>query len=214
MKRKEMKALARLQIEGKIGPLFLVSFVGNIIASAGSGFPIVGVILSFILTSAISLGLIYIHFRVAADPSYRPRVGDLFNGFNNFWPFLKVMLLSSLFTFLWSLLFVVPGIVKALAYSQAPYIIAENPNMPAMEALRQSERMMKGRKTEYFVLNLSFIGWALLAIPTLGLLYIWLEPYMQMTMINFYSDLKSSQGYFDPFGTTPPPPPPPFGEQF
>ncbi len=213
MTRKELKSLAKMQIEGKIGSLFLVSFVGSIIASIGAGLPLVGVVISLILSAAISLGLIYIHFRIAADPSYRPRVGDLFDGFHNFWPFLKVTLLASLFTFLWSLLFIIPGIIKALAYSQAPYIIAENPNMPAMEALRQSERMMAGRKMDYFVLNLSFIGWALLAIPTLGLIAIWLEPYMQMTMINFYSDLKSSQSYFNPWGT-PPPPPPPFGEQF
>ncbi len=211
MSRKEMKALARLQIEGKIGSLFLVSFVGSLIASLGSGLPLVGVVISLILSSAISLGLIYIHFRIASDPSYRPRVRDLFDGFNNFWPFLKVTLLASLFTFLWSLLFIIPGIIKALAYSQAPYIIAENPNMPAMEAIRQSERMMAGRKIDYFVLNLSFIGWALLAIPTLGLIAIWLEPYMQMTMVNFYSDVKSN---YSQFFYAPPPPPPPFGEQF
>ncbi len=217
MTRKEMKALARLQIDGKIGALFWVSVVASFIGSIGSGLPAVGVVISLILSSAMALGLTYIHFRIAADPSYRPRVKDLFDGFNNFWPYLKVTLLASLFTVLWSLLFIVPGIIKAFAYSQAPYIIAENPNMPAMEALRTSERMMNGRKWEYFVLSLSFIGWALLAIPTLGLLYIWLEPYMQMTMVNFYSDLKSSQGWFDPFGTMPPPPPPPpppFGEQF
>jgi uncharacterized membrane protein len=213
MSRKEMKALARLQIEGKIGSMFWVSLVGSLIASLGSGLPIVGIIISMILSAAISLGLIYIHFRIASDPSYKPRVRDLFDGFNNFWPFLKVSLLASLFTFLWALLFFIPGMVKALAYSQAPYIIAENPNMPAMEALRISERMMSGRKWEYFVLNLSFIGWAFLAIPTLGLLMIWLEPYMQMTMVNFYSDCKAKFGPFFYAPPPPPPPPPPFGEQ-
>ncbi len=211
MTRKEMKALARLQIEGKIAALFWVSIVASFIGSIGSWLPAVGVIIAFILSSAISLGLIYIHFRIAADPNYRPRVKDLFDGFNDFWPFLKVTLLASLFTFLWALLFFVPGIVKALAYSQAPYIIAENPNMPAKEALRLSERMMNGRKWEYFVLNLSFIGWELLAIPTLGLIAIWLEPYVRMTMINFYSDCKTKFGPF--FYAPPPPPPPPFGAQ-
>ena len=161
----------------------------------------------------MSLGMIYINFRIAADPSYRPKVKDLFDGFNNLWPFLKVSLLSMLFVFLWSLLFVIPGIIKAASYSQAHYILAENPNMPAMEALRQSERMMAGRKWESFVLVLSFFGWALLSIPTLGLILIWLEPYMQMTMVNFYSDLKSKQDWFNPWGA-PPPPPPPFEGQF
>lgn len=211
MTRKEMKALARLQIEGKIAALFWVSVVASFIGSIGSGFPAVGVVIATILSSAMTLGLIYVYFRIAADPNYRPSVKDLFDGFNNLWPFLKVTLLSALFIFLWSLLFIVPGIIKALAYAQAPYIIAENPNMPAMEALRISERMMNGRKWEYFVLNLSFIGWELLAIPTLGLLMIWLEPYMQMTMINFYSDCKAKFGPF--FYAPPPPPPPPYGEQ-
>ena len=95
-------------------------------------------------------------------------------------------------------------------YSEIEAFIAENPNMPAMEALRLSEQMMNGRKLDYFVLNLSFLGWALLAIPTLGLITIWLEPYMQMTMVNFYSDVKSN---YSQFFYAPPPPPPPFGEQ-
>ncbi len=211
MTRKEMKALARLQIDGKIAALFWVSVVASFIGSIGAGLPAVGIIISLILSSAMALGLTYIHFRIASDPSYRPSVKDLFDGFNNFWPYLKVTLLASLFTMLWSLLFIVPGIIKAFSYSQALYIIAENPNMPAMEAIRQSERMMAGKKWDYFVLNLSFIGWAFLAIPTLGLLTIWLEPYMQMTMINFYSDLKSSQNWYNPWGA---PPPPPFEGQF
>jgi uncharacterized membrane protein len=108
---------------------------------------------------------------------------------------------------LWSILFIIPGIIKALAYSQAPYIIAENPNMPVMEALRLSERMMKGKKWDFFVLNLSFFGWALLSIPTLGLLTIWLEPYMQMSAVNFYNDVKRD---FEQFFYAPPPP---FGYQ-
>ena len=209
-----MKALARLQIEGKIGSLFLLTLVYGLISSIASYLPGVGIVLSFIFSAAFTLSLIYVYFRIASDPSYKPRVRELFNNFNDFWPMLKVQLLTALFTFLWSLLFIVPGIIKAISYSQAPYIIAENPNMPAMEAIRQSERMMAGRKMEYFVLNLSFLGWALLVIPTLGLITIWLEPYMQMTMVNFYSDLKSSTNWYNPWGAPPPPPPPPFEEQF
>lgn len=207
MTRKEIKALARLQIDGKIGAFFLVSLVGGLVGSIGSGFPLIGAIISIILSSAMSLGMIRIRLHVAFERSYRPRVGDLFEGFHNFWPFLKVTLLSSLITMLWSILFIIPGIIKALAYSQAPYIIAENPNMPVMEALRLSERMMKGKKWDFFVLNLSFFGWALLSIPTLGLLTIWLEPYMQMSAVNFYNDVKRN---FEQFFYAPPPP---FGYQ-
>ena len=207
MTRKEIKAMARLQIDGKIGAFFLVSLVGGLVGSIGSGFPLIGAIISLVLSSAMSLGMIHIRLHVAFERSYRPRVGDLFEGFHNFWPFLKVTLLSSLITMLWSILFIIPGIIKALAYSQAPYIIAENPNMPVMEALRLSERMMKGKKWDFFVLNLSFFGWALLSIPTLGLIMIWLDPYMQMSAVNFYNDVKRN---FEQFFYAPPPP---FGYQ-
>ncbi len=203
MTRKEIKALARLQIDGKIGAFFLVSLVGGLIGSIGSGFPLIGAIISLILSSAMSLGMIHIRLHVAFDRSYRPRVGDLFNGFRNLWPFIKLTILSSLITMLWSILFIIPGIIKAIAYSQAPYIIAENPNMPVMEALRLSEKMMKGKKWDFFVLNLSFFGWALLSIPTLGLITIWLEPYMQMSAVNFYNDIKTD---FEQFFYAPPPP--------
>ncbi len=197
MTRKELKSLAKLQIKGKIGILFLITIVVGLISGLASFVPLAGSILSsLILTPAFSLGLIYIYFRIASDPNYKPRVSEVFEGFSNFWPMVKVILLQGLFTFLWSLLFIVPGIIKSFSYSQAIYIIAENPNMPAMEAIRQSERMMKGKKMDYFVLGLSFFGWIFLATFTLGLLFIWLEPYMMMTMVNFYSSLKDS--YFRP----------------
>ena len=95
-----------------------------------------------------------------------------------------------MFVFLWSLLLIIPGIIKAFAYSQAMYIIAENPEMNAMDALKRSEEMMKGHKMEMFVLGLSFIGWILLGMLTLGLLYIWLLPYMNATMTIFYNNIK------------------------
>lgn len=98
--------------------------------------------------------------------------------------------LANLFTSLWSLLFVVPGIIKACSYSQALYIIAEDPEIGALEAINRSKAMMDGHKMEYFVLGLSFIGWNLLACLTFGILYIWLIPYMQTTMANFYNSIK------------------------
>lgn len=99
-------------------------------------------------------------------------------------------LLSGIYTFLWSLLLIIPGIIKAFAYSQAMYIIAEEPNIGTREALRRSEEMMVGHKAEYFVLQLSFIGWGILSTFTFGILTLWLVPYMNATMANYYQELK------------------------
>ncbi len=196
MTRQELKSLAKLQIKGKIGAFFVISLIIGLLSSVASSLPLVGIVASIILTPAFELGYTYICFKVASDPSYKPNLNDLFDGFRSFWPFFKVMFLQGLFTFLWTLLFIIPGYVKACAYSQALYIIAENPEMSAMDALRLSEQMMQGRKMDYFVLNLSFFGWAFLSVFTLGLLLIWLEPYMRMTMVNFYSDVKTSFNQF------------------
>lgn len=111
----------------------------------------------------------------------------LFACFQQFWRFFSANLLMGLFTFLWSLLFVIPGIIAAYSYSQTIFIMLDHPEMSAMEAIAASKRMMRGRKAEYFVLELSFFGWMFLSAFTFGLLNIWLEPYMQVTMANFYN---------------------------
>ena len=99
----------------------------------------------------------------------------------------------SAFTFLWTLLLVVPGIVALMRYSQAWFIMADDPNIRPMEAIEKSKQMMDGHKWEYFVLGLSFIWWFLLCCVTLGIGLLWLIPYIQTTVANFYDDLKSNQ---------------------
>ncbi|MBO4536258.1 MAG: DUF975 family protein [Bacteroidales bacterium] len=103
------------------------------------------------------------------------------------------MFLMELFVFLWSLLLVIPGIIKALAYAMTPYILVENPEIPAYDAIKLSEKMMMGHKWELFVLYLSFIGWFLLACLTFGIGFLWLTPYIEMSVCEFYEDLKAEQ---------------------
>ena len=122
-------------------------------------------------------------------------IETLFSCFQQFRRFLVAYVLMSLFTFLWSLLFVVPGIIAAISYSQTIYIMLDNPNISPAEAISTSKRLMRGHKFEYFVLQFSFLGWAYLAIFTLGLLGIWLNPYMQVTMANYYNALIGWQSY-------------------
>ena len=114
--------------------------------------------------------------------------------FSRYWHKVGGMFLMSLKVWLWSLLLVIPGIIMAHAYAMTPYILEEHPEIGAWEASRVSQKMMRGHKFRLFRLYLSFIGWALLCVPTLGVGFLWLVPYMQMSQAAFYSDLKAQQG--------------------
>lgn len=101
------------------------------------------------------------------------------------------MLLMQVYILLWSLLLLVPGFIKAYSYAMTPYILADNPELSADGAITLSMNMMKGHKFDLFYLHLSFIGWALLCILTLGIGFFWLVPYIQTSQAAFYADLKS-----------------------
>lgn len=187
--REELKALAKQQIKGNIGMLFLISLIISVITSAASAIiPAAGAIVAVIVTPAFTISLLRVYLNLAKGKV--PEVKDTFAGFDDFWTGFKTSFLVGLFTFLWSLLLYVPGIIKAISYSQAMLIVAENPKISAREAINRSKEMMEGHKMDYFVLSLSFIGWILLGCITLGIAFIWVTPYMQATLINFYNDLK------------------------
>jgi uncharacterized membrane protein len=188
MDRATLKSSAKEQIKGKIGILFLISLLASLIAGAVSAVPLVGTIAGMLLSGAFSLAMIQIYMNLGYGR--RPEVGDLFSQMRNILPAFCTQFLVGLFTFLWSLLLFVPGIIMGCAYSQAMYILADDPGIGPMEAIRRSKEMMEGHKMEYFVLCLSFYGWALLGAFTLGILYIWLIPYMQATMANYHRSLK------------------------
>ena len=108
--------------------------------------------------------------------------------------------LADLKVFLWTLLLFIPGIVMAFAYAMTPYILEDNPELSAWDASTRSREMMKGHKFDLFYLYLSFLGWAILAILTCGIGFIWLIPYMQLAEVSFYNDIK---GGSDPIIVTP-----------
>ena len=120
-------------------------------------------------------------------------LGTVFNGFKDgYRNIVKVMFFRDLFIFLWSLLFIIPGIVKSYEYRMVPFILSENPGMSKDEALKASSRMMYGQKWKTFVLDLSFIGWNLLSLLTLGMLGIfYVAPYAHSTNAALYETLKS-----------------------
>ncbi len=112
-------------------------------------------------------------------------------GFSNWGHNVWGMFLMGLFVVLWSLLLLIPGIIKAFAYAMVPYILVEKPELSANEAINLSMKMMKGHKFDFFWLSLSFIGWGILAVCTLGIGFFWLIPYMYTTYAAFYQDVKA-----------------------
>ena len=117
--------------------------------------------------------------------------GNAFDGFERLDSNLSVLFLMWVKTFLWTLLFIVPGIIASFRYAMSYYIIIEHPDMPANQVLAESSRMMEGHKWEFFVLGLSFILWTLLGVVTLGIAFLWVNPYMQITYTAFYNRIKS-----------------------
>ncbi len=119
------------------------------------------------------------------------RTGQLFDSFRIYQPVLATTALRTVKVFLWSLLFVIPGIVMGYAYSMADYIIYENPNLSASQALDMSRRMTQGYKGELFVFDLSFFGWELLSALTLGILgIVYVNPYYATAHAYVYESLK------------------------
>ena len=114
-------------------------------------------------------------------------------GFDNWIHNVLGMLLTSVFIVLWSLLFLIPGIIKCFSYAMTPYILVEHPEMSVNKAIDESIYLMDGHKFDYFYLALSFIGWIILSIMSFGIGFFWLIPYMQTTMAAFYADLKKEK---------------------
>lgn len=191
MERAELKSLAKEQIKGNIGSLFLITLIIAGVAALAGLIPVVGSLATvFVITPAFSIALVTIYLNLTNGMT--PEVGELFAHFNKFWGAFKVTFFTGLFTALWSLLFVIPGIIKAYSYSMAMYILAENPEIGALEAINRSKAMMDGHKMELFVLQLSFIGWHLLGAVTFGIAYVWVLPYIEATTANFYNSIKNT----------------------
>lgn len=139
-----------------------------------------------------------------------PSFAALFDSFRIYGPSLKAMLVRDIYTFLWSLLFFIPGIIKSFAYSMVPYIIYENPNLTPNQAIDLSDRITKGAKGKLFVLGLSFFGWNLLSALTAGILGIlYVDPYAAVTYAGVYEQLKwdalqSGRVDWTDFGQAPP----------
>ncbi len=142
----------------------------------------------FIIGGFISLGLI--KFNLALIDGQEASVNDIFSQTSRIGSALWLRLRMQIFTFLWALLFIIPGIIKSYAYSMAGYIAYENPDMTAKEAMTISQEMMKGNKWRLFCLQLSFIGWSLLSVLTCGIGMLWVNAYANSATTAFYNEIS------------------------
>ena len=197
--RAELKAMAKEQIKGNLGPLFVISLIVFGITYVASFLlsliPFGNLIVSLVISPAFSLSTICVYLALV-NYGQQPQAADAFKGFNDFYTVLKANLLASIYVFLWGLLFIIPGIIKSYSYSMIMYIIAENPGISAKEALKRSKEMMEGHKMEFFVLGLSFYGWTVLTVLTFGIAGIWTIPYMSATTANFYNEIKPQETFY------------------
>lgn len=200
MNRAELKSQAKQQIKGNIGILFVISLIISLISVGASlilsSIPFGGLISTIIISPAFALSITRVYLNIITFT--KPSVSDAFSGFDDFWSAFKVNFLVGLFTFLWSLLFVIPGIVKTYAYSMSMYELAENKEKPALECIKRSKEMTNGHKMDLFILDLSFIGWHLLGSITFGIAYIWIIPYIKATYANVYNYLNNTPVYTQP----------------
>lgn len=144
------------------------------------GFEVIGFFLS------VGLAGFMVELIKDKDPDFEM----LFKKFDKTWKQTIVTgLLQTIWVFLYALLLIIPGIIKAFGYSLVPYILAKGSPLPASEVLKLSEEMMNGHKMDYLLLNLSFIGWHILGILTFGILELWILPYHQTAVTKFLVDI-------------------------
>ena len=181
MSRQEAKRLALDSLKGNWGYAILITVLYMIISAALGAAGGIGTLL---LGSALLVGFYYAFINGSITHQYS--LEDLFFGFKEgLANRILLSILKTIFIFLWSILFIIPGIVKTYSYSLAEYISLQNKDLTWKECLDESRRLMDGHKMEMFVLDLSFIGWMILSVFTFGIGMLFLHPYMQATKVEY-----------------------------
>ena len=152
---------------------------------------VIWAIVIMIIGGPITLG--YARYNLNLVDGCNPQFSDLFSKFDSFGQGFCVQFLRRLFILLWTLLFVIPGLVKTYSYAMAAYIAAENPDMSATEAIDASKELMEGNKWRLFCLDISFIGWGILCVFTLGIGFFFLKPYKEAAYAVFYREIVNEK---------------------
>lgn len=180
--------MLNLSRSGYFTALFALDYQGLAAASQNANPSLVTTIIQSIVDAILTVASINVYLKMSRSPE-PVSFSDFIEGFNNWARAILSTLWQLLWVTLWTLLFIIPGIIKAIAYSQMYYIIVEYKDVSVTKAMRISMEITKGHKWDLFVMYLSFLGWDILSLCTLGILQLWLAPYKNMTYINAYHSL-------------------------
>ncbi len=182
----EFRAKGLATLSGKWTESVIFVLVYLVITTACSFIPVIG---SFSTLLLVPLAYATVYTFLKQQRGGIVSLGDMAIGWNG--RVYGTLILMYVYTFLWTLLLFIPGIIKGYSYSMTSYVMVDNPELEYNAAIERSMAMMDGYKMKLFLLDLSFIGWALLSILTLGIGLLWLIPYMQQTNAAFYEELKA-----------------------
>ena len=183
----EIRRAARYALKGNWTQAVLATLVFTLVTAAAGSIPFAGLL----VVCPLEFGFMLCFLRLVRGEDSSEMVGDQFSVFNRYGRVLGTSLLMALYTLLWCLLFIIPGIVKSYAYAMTPYVMNDRPDLDADDCIHESRMMMKGYKWKLFCMDLSFIGWAILCIFTLGIGLLWLQPYIEASHAKFYEELKA-----------------------
>ena len=186
-RNKEMRRAARYALKGNWTQAVLATLVFTLVTGAAGCIPLGGLL----IVCPLCFGFMLCFLRLVRGEDSSEMVGDQFNVFSKYGRYLGVSLLYTLYVLLWSLLLIIPGIIKSYAYAMTPYIVNDRPDLDADDCIHESRMMMKGYKWKLFCMDLSFIGWAILCIFTLGIGLLWLQPWIEASHAKFYEELKA-----------------------
>lgn len=198
----QLKSRAKEQIRGKWGVAIGTVLFANIILEVDFAYRVTSELgaeglsysinlIALLLGGVISVGLCRFLLNMATGRE-EARFDNLFSGFNIYLKTLGLNILITLAVVTGTLLFIIPGIIVSLMFSQAFYILSEDPSKSITQCISESVNLMTGHKWELFYLELTFIGWWLLAVITLGIAALWVSPYQKLTEANFYLYLKNN----------------------
>ena len=189
----EYRRRAREALDGSIfSAAWLLLLVAGLVVNAILGASSIIFVGPLLLTGPLYAGFAVYTLHLIRRTPRRNDLGTLFSGFStDFTGNLVLGLLQSVYLVLWSLLFVIPGIVKYYAYSMSYYIKADNPTLDANACIDQIQKMMKGHKAELFLLDLSFLGWIIVGALCFGVGTLWVDAYITAAHASFYEDLRA-----------------------
>ena len=180
--------ILQLSNNGYFSAILAGNFYDAFRISSESETSLVTTIIQLIVGAILEMASINVYLKMSRSPE-PVSFAEFLEGFNNWARAVLAILWQVLWIFLWMFLFIIPGIIKAFAYSQMFYILAEFKDVSVTKAMRISIEITKGRKWDLFVMYLSFLGWDILSLFTCGILQLWLMPYKNMTYTNAYHAL-------------------------